>query len=477
MKHTIFVRTFAMISTLLLISFVLLGSCVAAFTWMFNTSDRQATVRVSAERMQAVVKSVTIDRTIMAGDLIQRSLELASDLSGFHIVVTNSTGRVIATSDGVTASAGLYVGSTIIAEIAEKGEYAGSGKLGGLYSALYYSVGLPVMGAGALEPAGYVFVSAHTESMRQMIVQFARVFTFVAAGILLLCCVWAYFYTKRMTLPIKTVAAASREFARGNLRVRVPENARDSETRELAISFNSMAESLEKTEEKRSEFIANISHELKTPMTSITGYVDGILDGIITGEKMEHYLNIVSSETKRLSRLVSSMLELSRIESNSTALGEMRVFDLCELVRQVLVGQETKITDKKLEVVLELDESIEVRADRDAITRVIYNLVDNAVKYSDEGTPILLSVRRKGDRALFAITDTGKPIPPDERKQIFERFHKTDRSRSSEGLGLGLYLVKSILAQHGEDVWCEGEGRVTTMYFTLPLVRKQKGEG
>jgi signal transduction histidine kinase len=162
------------------------------------------------------------------------------------------------------------------------------------------------------------------------------------------------------------------------------------------------------------------------------------------------------------------MLELSRIESEEDIDLNKQKFDLCECTRLVILGLEKRITERNLSIEAEFDCAVEVFAEPDSITRVIYNLLDNAIKYSYEGTTIKISISRKDDKVHFSVTDTGKPISPEERELIFDRFHKTDRSRRSEGLGLGLYMVKRILTKHGEDVFCECEGSTTTMRFTLP---------
>ena len=204
----------------------------------------------------------------------------------------------------------------------------------------------------------------------------------------------------------------------------------------------------------RRSFIANVSHELKTPMTTIAGFIDGILDGTIPREQQEKYLNIVSSEVKRLSRLVKSMLDLSRIDS-----GEMKIhptnFDLTATLFTTLFTFEQSIEEKQLEVKgLENAGPQNVYGDQDLLHQVIYNLVENAVKFTNQGGYIKLQISDGIDRTSVVIENSGPGISPEELPMIFDRFYKTDKSRSRDknGMGLGLYIVRTIIKLHGGDI-------------------------
>ena len=240
---------------------------------------------------------------------------------------------------------------------------------------------------------------------------------------------------------------------------------------ETAEAFNAMADSIAKSEEKRSEFVANISHELKTPMTTIAGYTDGILDGTIPPDKERAALQTISSETRRLSRLVRRMLDLSRLQSTENITAQEQ-FDVSEVMLRVLVSLENKINARHLDVDTQLpDGVVEVWGDPDAITQVCYNLLDNAIKFSDEGSTMGISITTKGGKAHVAVRNQGQTIPPDELAMIFDRFHKSDKSRSvdRDGVGLGLYIVKTILNNHKENITVTSQDGVTEFVFTLTL--------
>ena len=213
---------------------------------------------------------------------------------------------------------------------------------------------------------------------------------------------------------------------------------------------------------------------MKTPMTTIAGYVDGILDGTIPQEKHRHYLQIVSGETKRLNRLVRSMLDISRLQDQEGIPEEQRSrFDISECAGQTLLNFEKKLLDKEVDVQVELPEHpVYVMANRDYITQVVYNLLDNAVKFCPQGGLLELKIREGGNKAYISVANEGETIPPEELPLVFDRFHKLDKSRSQnrDGWGLGLYIVKTIVCSHGENISVTSREGLTTFTFTLPLV-------
>ena len=233
-----------------------------------------------------------------------------------------------------------------------------------------------------------------------------------------------------------------------------------------------MADELEKSEQQRQEFVANVSHELKTPMTTIAGFMDGMLDGTIPPERHRQYMQTVANEVRRLSRLVRSMLDISRLQSQGIPDARKRVFDVCEQVGQVLITFEQRINRKQLQVEVDMpDEPVEVFAESDSITQVIYNLVDNAVKFCNQEGTLGLRVRRGEEKVFVSVSNTGLTIPENELSLIFDRFHKTDKSRSMDrdGVGLGLYIVRTIILSHGEDISVTSRDGVTEFTFTLPM--------
>lgn len=280
-----------------------------------------------------------------------------------------------------------------------------------------------------------------------------------------------YILSKKIINPLNQITNAAREISSGNWNTRIHLKGND-EIKVLADSFNQMVDNLENLEKMRRDFIANVSHELRTPMTSINGFIEGILDGTIPEDKHEYYLNIVKNEVKRLYRLVSDLLDIARMEA-----GEMKInitgFDICEVVRISVIQLQQFIEEKNINFRANFEqESMIVYADRDAIQRVLMNLIHNAIKFTPEEGNISVSVRSTKGKAEITVSDTGQGIPPEDIPFIFDRFHKADKSRSKDktGVGLGLYIVKNILKAHNENITVESElGQGTAFTFRLPL--------
>ena len=256
----------------------------------------------------------------------------------------------------------------------------------------------------------------------------------------------------------------------GDFSYRLPVKGKD-EIAELAASLNSMAVSLSAVEGMSRSFVANVSHELKTPMTTIAGFIDGILDGTIPDEKRNYYLKIVSDEVKRLSRLVKSMLDLSRIDSGQLKLKPV-TFDLTTVIGNALVMSEQRIDEKHITITgLEDCPPLEVYGDFDLIGQVVYNLLDNAIKFTNDGGEIGFRLEKRDGRTYFAIRNSGIGISAQELPHIFERFYKSDKSRSldKKGVGLGLYIVKSVINLHGGEIIVRSiEGEYCEFEFWLP---------
>ena len=286
---------------------------------------------------------------------------------------------------------------------------------------------------------------------------------------------------------MKNITHTTREFAKGNFAARVApytERSEILEISELAEAFNSMAADLEKAEEIKNAFVSDVSHELRTPMTTIGGFVSGILDGTIPADRQEEYLTIVRDEISRLSRLVNTFLDITRLQSDKTIIN-MTNFDITELIRIAIIGLEQKIEAKNINVELSLEEeNCYAYADRDSITRVITNLIDNAVKFTNPDGNITISVTTRQRDIFISVRNTGNGIPKEQLGMIFQRFYKTDKSRSEnrEGTGIGLYLVKNILNAHGRDITVDSrEGEYTEFVFSLakgksPHTRGKKSE-
>jgi len=281
--------------------------------------------------------------------------------------------------------------------------------------------------------------------------------------------IFGYIFYLKISRPLKQIKDAAKVIAGGEFKKRLDINTND-EIGELAKSFNQMIVALEHLEEMRRGFIANVSHELRTPMTSIRGFIEGILDGTIPPDKHNYYLTIVRDETNRLNRLVNDLLVLARMEAGEVTL-TYKNFNINELIRICIIKLENLIMEKEIQVEANFfREETLVYADSDAIERVLYNLIHNAIKFTPEKGKITVSTNVQKGKVFVSVEDNGPGIEKDEIDFIWDRFYKSDKSRSKDktGTGLGLAIVKSIVNEHGQEIWVESEpGKGTKFTFTL----------
>ncbi len=349
--------------------------------------------------------------------------------------------------------------------------------LGGVFSEKHYSYAIPI--PDAINPECVIFACTPLSYTAGIVGSLNRMILMASMWVMIAALIASYFISERIVRPIRSISRAAKSFAAGHFDVRVPVIG-DSEISELAMAFNNMASSLATLEETRSTFLANVSHDLRTPMTTISGYIDGILDGAIPPEKQSYYLEIVASEVRRLSRLVSSLLDISRIEAGERKFN-MQPFDICEMARQVLISFETRIEQKRLDVSFECDNDREyVVADKDAIHQILYNICDNAVKFSREGGKYTVSITEKEKKIYVSVYNEGEGIASEDLPHIFDRFYKADKSRGKDktGVGLGMYIAKTIIDAHNETITVNSkQGQYCEFVFTLKRAPKQTQTG
>ena len=459
---------------MVLLSFLILGASFILLGRTFLVSDKKEDMTANAEAAARAAGAMSVSGELNGWDL-RVIISSMSRSSGNHIFICDRDGRVVSCSDAEMPCGhiGKNVSEQTMETLRAEGELDQITMLDGFYSGPYYVIAKPIpdMLSDGGEALGYVFVGHNSSGLVEAWSAFIMVFFAVAMAVLILALALSYYMSKRQAKPINEMAAAATRFAHGNFSVRVEEEEdRDDEIGALTQAFNKMADSLEAAEEQRREFIANVSHELKTPMTAIAGFADGILDGTIPPESQAKYLATISSETKRLARLVRRMLDLSPLQSKSLAELRSQDFDVNELLLKTLLNFENKINGKNLDVNAQLPESgVRVLGDEDAINQVVYNLLDNAVKFAEPGSELSVSLWKQDGKAFVCIKNKGETIAHEDIKRIFDRFHKTDRSRSMDrdGVGLGLYIVKTIIDQHGEEIWVTSDNGITSFTFTL----------
>ena len=472
---TTFSRQFGATVLVLLIALLLLGGAFRVLAGQYLEHNTHNQLLTDAEALSDLVAAYDA-----VGDLdsenLRTNLTLAALVSGADTMVCNSRGVVVLCSDMDLQCdhVGLQVDSAYVERVFREGSAQDSGTNDALYDESRYFVSVPVVSRNTGADIGIVITSMPMDDTYMLMEGISDIQVTVSLLVILISVVVMSISTRTETRPLREMAQAAREFGHGNLKVRVRTGGHNSEEMdELAVAFNNMAVSLEKSEYQRQEFVANVSHELKTPMTTIGGYVDGILDGTIPPERHRYYMQIVSDETKRLSRLVRSMLDISKLQDQGIPEEKKTRFDMEEAIGEVLITFEQKILSKNLDVQVDLPEHpVFTRADRDAVTQVVYNLLDNAVKFCTPGGALGLKLREGGNKIYITVSNQGNTIPAEELPLVFDRFHKIDkaRNRSQEGWGLGLYIVKTIVCSHGENISVASRDGKTEFTFTMPLV-------
>lgn len=477
--NKLYIRNFALTACMILISFVVLGGAFLGLSYYYTISERTGALKTDAEYVSVLIGNEMEWGMGASDEWMMQTMQAVSMISSVDVILTDANGVVLYYTDGADEDnldnyVGMSITESILRQMQEQGTYSGFASLD-LYAKPRVVSGYPVYVRSlyGTNVVGYVLVSAQSAALIEMWHALLLIFVTVALAVFCLAMVLSYISSVRLTRPLQEMAAAVRRFGQGEFDVRVEEGSRTEEINELARAFNTMANSLAQSETRRQEFVANISHELKTPMTTISGFTDGILDGTIPPEKASEYLQVVSSETKRLSRLVRKMLDISKLRSEQNVIGHEQ-FDLCEIMCQMLLSLEVKINDRHLDMDVQIpQEAVMVWGEPDAITQVGYNLMDNAIKFSPNGSVIQLIITTKDNKAYVTVRNHGPTISPEELPLIFDRFHKSDKSRSmdKDGVGLGLYIVKTILNNHKEDITVTSENGVTTFTFTMTLAR------
>ena len=471
---TSFSRSFTTAALILLIALTVLGASFQMQVKEYMTESTISGLQQDAGVIANLAAAYSLDGNMNSREFLL-NLDVASQVTDADVVICDSRGFVIQCSDTLTGCEhqGLQLNQEYMQKVVSSGGDTATGVIRGLYAEQRYVVSSPIMNGD--RPSGIVIVSTPTVVTTQILNKISNIFLTAAVFVVLMAVLAVIAFARRESRPLRDMAKVANAFGHGNLEARVKlEEDYSEEMEELALAFNNMATSLQKSEYQRQEFVANVSHELKTPMTTISGYVDGILDGTIPEHRRDYYLQIVSDETKRLSRLVRSMLDISQLQQAEGIPEEKKMhFDLEECLGGVLITFEKKINDKHLDVDVEMPEHpVYTMANRDYVTQVIYNLIDNAVKFCPEGKTLGLKIREGGSKAYISVSNEGETIPPEELPLVFDRFHKLDKSRSQnrDGWGLGLYIVKTIVCSHGENISVTSRDGKTEFTFTMPLV-------
>ncbi len=479
-RKTLFSKYFNSSAITILVSIAFLGVIFISFA---SNSFQQDKYEILSNNL-AQAKALTTYRMIY--NERTDTFLVTTDLEDYYKVMGESTYTTIYLSDlqgNVVLSSEKdedknpfpkTIPIEIIKAIREKGRFRETGKLSGAFKFEQYTVAETVTNKDG-RVTGILFASTSAVALTTFIIDMVKMFMISALLVMVFILIMAYMVTKNMVRPLQEMLEATHRFATGDFTMRVPVSG-DDEVAMLCASFNAMASSLATLEQTRRSFTANVSHELKTPMTTIGGFIDGILDGTIPPEKENYYLKIVSSEIQRLSRLVRSMLNISKIEAGELKITPTSV-DITDIIIRTTLLFENRLEEKNIEVRGLDSPKFYVSADADLIHQVVYNLIENAVKFVNEDGYLEFGFVQKNNKTYVSVRNSGSGITPEEITRVFDRFYKSDKSRSLDknGVGLGLYIVKTILNVHGGEIFIRSEvNNYTEFVFALPSVQQQK---
>ncbi len=494
MCSNIFFRYFIIFVAIFLVTFAILGSSLIVLVNAYSLQEKTSLLEENSKAL-----ADTISNTFIVNDMnsnyshekeeICESLAVVSNCIDADIFVCDTGGNIILckeqiginpyfTESMVCADHRTFrISDSLIQNVYENKHSISRAIINGKSS---YVVGTAIIAPdyyvgdseGSNRIIGSVFAVVESGTTH-LVMSVIRVFFVISVSCLTLGFILIWILTKKMITPLQQMSTAAKRFAVGDFSYRVNITGND-ELSDLGNAFNDMADALDKLESSRRSFVANVSHELKTPMTSIAGFIDGILDGTIPKSKEDYYLKLVSDEVRRLSRLVVAMLNMSKIESGDFEM-KPKNYNLTDQIIHILLTFEQKIDKKNIEVRgLDTLEPHHINADTDMVYQVVYNIFDNAVKFTNENGYIDVSVRELGDFTEVSIKNSGEGINANELSRIFERFYKVDKSRSldSKGAGLGLYIVKMMVEMHGGRIYARSDNTSEAEFvFTLPKAK------
>ena len=481
MKNSLFWRLFTAFMAVVLATILVMTATMTALLRAERRDALEKEMLVQARDLAQLMSMLDLssfwrfDSATASGAAVTRKIEDIQNAYQAEVWLVNASGVGLTT--GSEASKDDLNDPRVVEQIKRvlSGEEIRAQNLPGSSTAGTVTIGVPWYGVPGGRVLGAILLSVGGEALKVDYSDLIRYSVLAGLAALALSGVLVFIIARAQSRPIRQITDAVQAFAGGDFSRRVEGVKGDGDVARLADSFNAMAEDVSRLDQSRRSFVANVSHELRSPMTCIQGYVQGMLDGTIQDGEREKYLNTVLSETKRLTKLIGELLDLSRFEAGKTPLNKTR-FDIDELILSVLFKFEQRIEDKGIDVEISFKEQpCYVEADMDRITQVVTTLIDNAVKFAAEKGRLIVWTHVVDNLCYVTVKNDGATIPADDLPFIFERFYKVDKAHTSGGgTGLGLAIVKRILEQHGQTISVTSAGGLTTFVFTLERAKDSK---
>ena len=479
-RHTISREFFSTIAVVLVLGLSVMCAIQTALSAAYFVNERRAALTAILDGAAALTERFAEAGYIVTEPLgddraqsARRGYELFNTASGAMVFVTAEDGSVLLHTNGAEFTA-RPVPQELLNKMDEGEDLFITGTLDGVYTDKYYTAGRRIDINGTV---GYLFAASPMTALGSYIMDMLVMFGISAVAILLLCSLLCWVLARRITGPIEAISDAARKLGSGDFTARAPVDG-CVELADFATTFNNMATRLQTIDNSRGQFMGNIAHELRTPMTTIQGFIDGMLDGTIPPQEQKKYLEIVSQETGRLSRLVKNMLDITKLEAGEYQV-HARSYNIWDTVTDVVLSDEQRIEDAKIDIQGLGGGKTLVYTDPDFVHQVVYNIVDNAIKFTPPGGVIRFAEKRLGDKIELSIENTGAGISADALPFVFDRFYKEDRSRglNARGSGLGLHICKVLVNLSGGDIRVESEeGKWCRFTFSLPAGDAKKAE-
>jgi len=460
----IIIVSFSIVIVLMLVT----GTVLFGVLSNFFVTERGDMLKKEADRINDLTLFYVSSKSPEVERFYYNNLDDTAEKINGIVYILDNFGNLISSDNAQENFTEQFDFKNLNPEIFKGKEFVEIGNMNGMLKGTFLTVGVPIY--TEKKSVGVTFISVPVPEINRYKYHVFNVFAITLIFTFVIALIFSYIYSRQVAKPIKQMNKISKEIASGNFTGRVHVEG-TSDIDELARNFNYMADSLCNLENMRSSFISNVSHELRTPMTTISGFVEGILDNTISEEDRDRYLKIVLDETRRLARLVTEFLEMSKVDGK-TMQPVMKKFDINELIRICIIRFEKQISDKNIDVQVDFEcENEYVIADKDSISRVMTNLIDNAIKFNISGGYIKINVfGSKNSRIKIMVENSGIGMSEDELLRVFDRFYKSDKSRSydKKGVGIGLYLVKNIISAHNETIVAESEKNKWARFtFTL----------
>ena len=471
MRRTLYLKFLVAYLLFGLLSFLTITTLTSRLTLKHLTANTAESLYREASLVASSYAVQIYNNKEGSKDAAANQLKAIDTYISANIWVINNSGRVLFDSRGGGIEEGEIFSDFDPAAVSG---YYMTGNFYGAFSEETLSVFSPI--TSTFRVVGYVVIHTPMRSIKSSRDRLLDI-SFITLGIImLLSLIILAAFTIIVYLPLNRVTRAAEEYARGNMSYKLDESHRHDEMGYLAGTLNFMAHEISKSEDNQRKFIANVSHDFRSPLTSIRGYLEAMIDGTIPPELYEKYLTIVVNETQRLTKLTNGLLELNSLNAGGMLL-EFTDFDINAVIKRTAETFGGICSEKKISIELVLTgKTLYVRADMDKIQQVLYNLLDNAIKFSHTSSIVKIETTEKGDKVFVSVRDSGIGIPAESLGLVFDRFYKTDLSRGKDkrGTGLGLSIVKEIINAHSENInVISTEGVGSEFIFTLAKSRRQ----